>query len=80
MVPAPKNFIERILEEAAGGDDEGNRLDARAGVPSLVELALPYLRHLDPERVAAVKMGLRRMQLIQKEGAVLMMPEMLFRR
>ena len=43
--------------------------------PSLVDLAMPYLRHLDPHRVAAVKMALQRLQLLQQEGVLLMMPE-----
>jgi hypothetical protein len=42
---------------------------------SLVDLAMPYLQNLDPDRVAAVKLALRRLQLIQQEGVILMMPE-----
>ena len=81
IVPEPKNFIERLLEEIAGEKDEpkGLGLQLRAALadrqPSLVELALPYLQHLDPQRVKAVKMALLRLQLMQQEGAVLMMPE-----
>jgi hypothetical protein len=42
---------------------------------SLVDLALPYLRHLDPRRVAAVTGALQHLQLLDKEGVLLMMPE-----
>jgi protease-4 len=53
VVPEPKNFIEQILEEALGGKDEPNRLNLtpRGQQMSLVELAMPYLRGLDPHRV-----------------------------
>jgi protease-4 len=83
IVPEPKNFIERLVEEIAGEKDEpkGLGLQVRAALadsqPSLVELALPYLQHLDPQRVKAVKMALLRLQLMQQEGAVLMMPEII---
>jgi protease IV len=81
VVPAPKNFLEQIIEEASGTTDDAPGLDARArpmaaGPESLVDLALPLLRHLDPPRVAAIKDALRHLQLLQREGVLLMMPEM----
>jgi protease-4 len=85
VVPKPKNFIERLVEELSGEKDEHEGLDLTTRVPpashqaSLLDLALPYLQHLDPQRVKAVKMALGRLQLMQQEGAVLMMPEMLLR-
>jgi protease-4 len=82
VVPEPKNFIEKLMEELAGDKEEGKGLDARAvsslrRSPSLVDLALPYLTHLDPRRLAAVKQALQRLELIQQERAVLMMPEII---
>jgi protease-4 len=80
IVPEPKNFIERLLEEISGEKDEPKGLKLKAGAasqPSLIELALPYLEHLDPQRVRAIKTALFRLQLMQQEGAVLMMPEMI---
>lgn len=83
VVPEPKNLIERLVEEISGEKDEGKGLELKARAPigaqqpSLIELALPYLQHLDPQRVRAVKMALLRLQLMQQEGAVLMMPEMI---
>jgi protease-4 len=80
IVPAPKNFLEQLIEEASGASDDAAGLDARvrpmaSGPASLVDLALPMLRHLDPARVAAVKDALRHLQLLQREGVLLMMPE-----
>ena len=38
--------------------------------------ALPHLRHMDPQRVGLVLRALERLQLLQQEGVILMMPEM----
>jgi protease-4 len=73
VVPPPKNFLESLLEELTGEKEEGKGLDAR--VPSLLDLAMPHLKQLDPQRLAAVKQALWRLELIRKEGVVLMMPE-----
>jgi protease-4 len=80
VVPPPKNFLEKLLEELAGEKEEGKGLDTHLGIstysrPSLLSLAVPYLEHLDPHRVAAVKQALGRLELIRREGTVLMMPE-----
>jgi protease IV len=81
VVPEPKNFIERLMDELTGEQkDEPHEIHAGKPVSpvsgtSIVDLALPYLQHLDPERVRVIRMALQRMQLIQQEGAVLMMPE-----
>jgi protease-4 len=80
VVPEPKNFLEQLIEESSGGKDNPHQLDATArrapaAGTTLMELAMPYLKHLDPQRLAAVKQALGRLQLIQQEGAVLMMPE-----
>ncbi|HLJ94651.1 MAG TPA: signal peptide peptidase SppA [Gemmataceae bacterium] len=85
IVPEPKNFLERLVEEISGEKDEPKGLDLKAhaaiidGQPSLFGLALPHLQHLDPQRVQAIKMALLRLQLMQQEGAVLMMPEIILR-
>jgi protease-4 len=84
VVPAPKNLIELIMEEAEGGKEDKREVDSGIRRPlgprpfSLVDLALPYLQKLDPHRVKMTKLALQRMELIQREGAVLMMPEMRF--
>jgi protease-4 len=76
VVPPAKNFLEKFMEDLTGEKEEGQGLDGRMQPPSLVGLALPYIEHLDPQRVAAVKRALGRLELIRREGAVLMMPEM----
>jgi protease-4 len=81
VVPAPKNFLEKLIEEATGGREDSHHLDeanAALGVGqkvSLLNLAQPYLEHLDPERVKGVRRALQSLQLLQQEGVILMMPE-----
>jgi protease-4 len=80
IVPAPKNFLEQLMQDASGAGDDATGLDVRArpiasGPESLVDLAMPFLRHLDPPRVAAVRDALRHLQLLQRESVLLMMPE-----
>ena len=42
---------------------------------SLLELAQPYLKELDPARVKLITRALQHLQVMQREGATLMMPE-----
>ena len=74
VVPKPKNLIEQMMA-GAGDDPSDKRILGVRGGASLVDAALPYLRHLDPVRVRAVKSALGRMQLLQEEGVLLAMPE-----
>jgi protease-4 len=79
VVPEPKNIIEQILEAASGGKDDSKRIDvAPRGIsfkgPSLLDLAAPHLKHLDPARVALVQSTLRQLQILQQEGVCLTMP------
>ncbi len=86
VVPEPKNFLEQLIEESSGGKDDPHSLDVTVrrpdapGAMSLIELAMPYLKHLDPQRIAAVRHALGRLQLMQQEGAILMMPEFMLPR
>jgi protease-4 len=77
VVPEPKNFIEQLVEEMTGGKDEPGRLgvgNVGNGL-SLVDLALPYLRGLEPHRVAAVTAALSQLQMLHGQGVLLWMPE-----
>ena len=77
VVPEPKNFIEKLMEVLTGEKDEPNRLvRLRSTQTSLVDLAQPYLAQLDPARARSVIRALQHLQVIQREGATLMMPEL----
>ncbi|HEY2837664.1 MAG TPA: signal peptide peptidase SppA [Pirellulales bacterium] len=86
VVPESKNFIEQLLSGLTGGDEDdakGLSLDAgraagfqaAGGRATLLGAALPYLKGFDPERVSAVTRAFLRLEMIRREGAVLMMPE-----
>jgi protease-4 len=74
VIPKPKSFLEQLMEDSA--DNEPRKgLDVMLG-PSLLELAQPYLRSLDPSRAGLVRLALGQLELIQSEGVALLMPEL----
>ena len=81
VVPEPKNILEQIMEEWGNKEDEESSVAVRTGTPSLgegsalFEAALPLIRHLDPQRLSAVLTALTRLEMLNHEGVVLMMPE-----
>ena len=74
VIPKPKSFLEQLLED--GADNEPRKGLDVLQQPSLLELAQPYLRSLDPYRGGLVRMALGRLELLNREGVVLMMPEL----
>ena len=83
VIPRPKNFLEIMLGDIAGKEDDeqtisvGRPVTQSANSVSVLDLALPYLRQMDPQRMASVKMALRRLDMLQHEGVLLMMPEII---
>lgn len=78
VVPEPKNILEQVLEDLSGDKDKSDGIGLSTDRPaSLVELAMPHLQHLDPNRVRAIRAALQQLQLVQQEGVVLLMPEVL---
>ncbi len=75
IVPEPKSFLEQLMEHVSGGKDEPGHVSLSAPESALFKLAAPYLQNLDPKRVVAVASVLCRLEIIQKEGVVLTMPE-----
>jgi protease-4 len=86
VLPKPKNFIEQLLSDMGGSEQEEDSdtvslsLDSlRSGKPSpLLQAALPYLEGLDPQRVRAIQGALERLDLLEKENIILTMPEIQF--
>ncbi|PWU20221.1 MAG: signal peptide peptidase SppA [Verrucomicrobia bacterium] len=75
VVPEPKNFLEQLMEQISGGKDEPNHV--ATAETSLLKLAAPFLQNLDARRTAAVLSALQRLEILQKEGVALSMPEIL---
>ena len=65
------------MERASGGRDEPGHVSSAVGGNALFKLAAPYLQDLDPRRTAAIASALSRLEILQKEGVVLTMPEFL---
>ena len=81
MYPEPKNFFEILFEDLSDGDRDPNHL-ALAGPGSAAPRDLdPRPGPAAPERAGSatgwrsIKAALRRLDLLQQERAVLMMPE-----
>ena len=83
--PKPKNFVEELIAELTGGGDDENdskylsvARHAQLSQGALVDAALPYLNQLDPARVGVIVRALRNLEIMQDEGCVLAMPEIVF--
>ncbi len=48
VVPEPKPFLERLMEQLSGDKGEPGHVETAAGGDSLAKLAAPYLENLDP--------------------------------
>lgn len=77
VVPEPKGFLERLLERGSGGKDDPGHVSSATRGNALFKLAAPYLQNLDQRRTAAIASALSRLEILQKEGVVLTMPEYL---
>ncbi len=77
-LPEPKNFIEQILEASSGGKEDKHHLETAASRPriglSLIDVAMPELKHLDPARLRLVRQALRQLETLHREGVSLSMP------
>ena len=80
--PEPKNFLEVLVEDLSDGEHDPNHVSlagpglGASGRTSLLDLALPHLKGLDPGRLETVKAALRQLDLLGQERAVMMMPEL----
>jgi protease IV len=85
VVPEPKNVLETLLEGASGnkGEDDvtsGIRTTALTGrEASMYGAVLPHLKGLDPRRAEAVLRAFQQLEILEREGVVLMMPELAVR-
>jgi protease-4 len=75
VVPEPKNFFEKLMEQS-NGDKDPHRI-ALGERLSLTQLALPQLQKLDPQRIGAVMRALQMMDALQDEKVMLISPEVL---
>lgn len=83
VVPQPKNFFEMLFADLADSQDDSKTLrlmDRWLTTPGnesdVFRAALPLLKSIDPQRTKALRNAIGRLELIQTERAVLMMPEL----
>ena len=87
VVPRNRDFFEQLLEQSSGDDADTGRIDSDPVAPrfgrsqlSLVELALPYLKQLEPQRTQAVISAMRQLELLHHDGVLLLTPTFTFGR
>jgi protease IV len=80
-VPEPKNILQQLVEQSAGGENDPDRIStgssadaARATNDALLKLVAPLLTQLDPQHVKLLRTAMDQLQLVQREGVILMMP------
>jgi protease-4 len=80
ILPRPKSIFDFFRENMGGQESDSVRVTTAApslltsGSP-LVDLALPVLKSLDPQRADVLVQALTRLQLIHSENVILMTPE-----
>jgi protease IV len=81
VVPEPKNLLQLLMGGKADEEEEEEAsvsgAAATRGQATLLAAALPYLQNLDRPHVDAVVRALRQLETLQREGVVLMTPELL---
>jgi protease IV len=73
-VPEPKNFLQKLMEQSSGGDDDTNRITLSSSTNWLQRLAMSYLTGIDAQHLAPINMALEQLELMQNEQVMLMMP------
>lgn len=80
VVPRSKNFMEMLMSELSGGNNESGhlRLKFSGAASSPWEGLMPAIRSLDPVRATAVQQTLMQLDILQSERVSLMMPPVIF--
>jgi ClpP class serine protease len=79
VIPEPRDIITELLEESSGQGERPTDISLSAGFgplashPTLAPL-LALLRQADPQKARAIRQALQRIDLICREGVVMMMP------
>lgn len=79
-IPEAKNFLDALIADLAGENDEDTshitleKVRARVLGGSLIDVAAPYLNQIDPARAALVREAMGNMEWMQREGVLLMTP------
>ncbi len=83
VIPKNRDFFEQLFESAGGEEGDTDRVGLASALIGprerlgLAELALPYLRQLDPHRAASVIDALQQLEMLHTEGVSLLTPPIL---
>lgn len=79
IIPEPRDFLAQLLEQSSGGGERPTDISLwgaagpLAGHPTLSPL-LDLLSKTEPQRALALRQVLQRIDLIRREGVIMMMP------
>ncbi len=76
--PKPKSFIEVLLDEANDDDDQQIRLKSKLSAWRTADLwksLAPVATRLEPDRLRALQRAFVQLEILQREGTTLAMPE-----
>lgn len=78
--PQPKSFFEQLMEESAGGGDDEQQISVGTKVAqwqtaNLWKNIAPIVGGLEPHRLAAIQRAFLQLEILQREGVTLAMPE-----
>jgi protease-4 len=79
VIPEPTDLITQLLGESAGQGERPTDISLSGGIGSLAShptLAplLDLLRRTDPEKARVIRQALQRIDLIGREGVIMMVP------
>ena len=84
VIPRPKNFIEVLMSEATGKDEDDQQIQLSSsrmfvGKSSFLWQAVePVLRQIQPQQTESLRRVLTQLEILQKERLSLTMPEIHF--
>ncbi len=80
VIPKPKNFLEQVLSDLSGGEEDQNRISLPATwqTAALWRAALPILAQMQPAQAVALRRCVLQLEVLQREGISLMTPEFVF--
>jgi protease-4 len=79
VIPEPADFLTELLEQSSGLGERPTDISLFSGLsplathPTLAPL-LDLLRQVEPQRARAIRQALQRIDLIGREGVIMMMP------
>jgi protease-4 len=78
VIPKPMGLFDMLFEDLSGSTDDDQTLSTppvqSPWQPSLIDLALPALEQLDPQRMRLVRQALIHLQTMQSERVLMTMP------